>query len=44
MFDDICREWFETFHLAIWQTVIFAIAILYFASWTRRPSVVHERA
>ena len=30
------REWFETFHLAIWQTVIFAIAILYFVAWTRR--------
>jgi exosortase H (IPTLxxWG-CTERM-specific) len=30
------REWFETFHLAIWQTVVFAIAILYFTAWTRR--------
>ena len=29
------REWFDTFHLAIWQTVIFAAAILFFASWTR---------
>jgi exosortase H (IPTLxxWG-CTERM-specific) len=33
------REWFETFHLAIWQTIIFAVAILYFAHWTRRPPV-----
>lgn len=29
------REWFDTFHLAIWQTVIFAAAILFFANWTR---------
>ncbi|HET7706765.1 MAG TPA: exosortase H [Thermoanaerobaculia bacterium] len=30
------REWFDTFHLAIWQTIVFAVAILYFAAWTRR--------
>ena len=40
------REWFDTFHLAIWQTVIFAVAILYFASWTRGkgPSGALQRA
>lgn len=31
-------EWFDTFHLAIWQTVVFAVAILYFAQWTRGRS------
>ena len=29
------REWFDTFHLAIWQTIVFGVAILYFVSWTR---------
>ena len=29
------REWFETFHLAIWQTIVFAVAILFFANWSR---------
>jgi exosortase H (IPTLxxWG-CTERM-specific) len=38
------REWFETFHLAIWQTIVFAVAILYFANWTRRPAVADQRA
>ena len=32
------REWFDAFHLAIWQTIIFAIAILFFANWTRGKS------
>lgn len=30
------REWFETMHLAFWQTVIFATAVLFFVAWTRR--------
>jgi exosortase H (IPTLxxWG-CTERM-specific) len=30
------RDWFDTMHLTIWQTIIFAIAIFYFAHWTRR--------
>ena len=38
------REWFETFHLAIWQTVIFALAMLYFAFWTRTVSNAAQRA
>lgn len=29
------RAWFETFHLAIWQTIVFAVAIVFFARWTR---------
>lgn len=38
------REWFEAFHLAIWQTVIFALAMLYFALWTQRFSDATQRA
>ena len=40
------REWFDTAHLAIWQTVVFGVAILYFASWTRRrtPQGAPQRA
>ncbi|HEU4522777.1 MAG TPA: exosortase H [Thermoanaerobaculia bacterium] len=40
------REWFETFHLAIWQTIVFAVAILYFANWTRgrTPAGAPQRA
>jgi exosortase H (IPTLxxWG-CTERM-specific) len=40
------REWFDTFHLAIWQTVVFGVAILYFATWTRRrtPQGAPQRA
>ena len=30
------REWFETFHLAIWQSVIFGAAVLMFIIWTSR--------
>jgi len=38
------REWFETFHLAVWQTVIFAVAMCYFALWTRTVSTDAHRA
>ena len=38
------REWFDTFHLAVWQTIVFAVAILYFASWTRGRAVAPQRA
>jgi exosortase H (IPTLxxWG-CTERM-specific) len=38
------REWFDFMHLTLWQTVIFAIAIFYFAAWTRRVSNVPQRA
>lgn len=29
-------DWFAAFHLAIWQTIIFAIAVGFFLIWTRR--------
>ena len=35
--------WFETFHLAVWQTVIFAVAVGFFILWSRR-SVVTDAA
>ena len=33
-----CRkpEWFASFHLAIWQTIVFATAVVFFAAWSRR--------
>lgn len=31
-------KWFEAFHLAVWQTVIFAIAVGFFLVWTRRAT------
>ena len=30
------REWFETLHLAVWQTIIFAAVTLYFLAWTKQ--------
>jgi exosortase family protein XrtM len=33
-------EWFASFHLAIWQTIVFATAVLFFAAWSRR-AVAH---
>ncbi len=30
------REWFEAFHLAIWQSIIFGAAVLMFVLWTTR--------
>lgn len=40
------RAWFDAFHLAIWQTVVFGVAVLYFLWWTRRsaPPDAAERA
>ncbi len=35
------RAWFDTFHLAVWQTAIFALAIGFFILWSR-PA--HARA
>jgi exosortase H (IPTLxxWG-CTERM-specific) len=29
-------EWFASFHLAIWQTIVFATAVVFFAAWSRR--------
>ena len=33
------RAWFESFHLAIWQTIVFATAVIFFAAWTRRATI-----
>ena len=30
------RAWFDTFHLAVWQTLIFGLAIGFFVLWSRR--------
>jgi exosortase H (IPTLxxWG-CTERM-specific) len=40
------RAWFDTFHLAIWQTIIFGIAVGFFVFWSRRsaPSNAAARA
>jgi len=29
-------QWFASFHLAIWQTIVFATAVIFFAAWSRR--------
>ena len=34
------REWFDTAHLAVWQTIVFGVAILFFAQWTRRATAI----
>ncbi len=34
-------EWFETFHVTVWQTVVFAVAIAFFVFWTRRVAPAH---
>jgi len=40
------RSWFEAFHLAVWQTAIFALAVGFFIVWSRRsvPANVASRA
>lgn len=40
------RSWFETFHLAVWQTAIFALAVGFFIIWSRRsvPANAASRA
>jgi exosortase H (IPTLxxWG-CTERM-specific) len=40
------RSWFETFHLAVWQTAIFAVAVGFFILWSRRsvPANAASRA
>ncbi len=37
------RRWFDAFHLAIWQSIIFALAVAMFVAWTRRVTAVHAR-
>jgi exosortase H (IPTLxxWG-CTERM-specific) len=31
-------QWFASFHLAIWQTIVFATAVIFFAAWSRRAA------
>jgi exosortase H (IPTLxxWG-CTERM-specific) len=38
------RAWFDTFHLAVWQTLVFACAVLLFVAWTRRVTLADARA
>ena len=35
------RTWFETFHLGIWQSLMFGIAVAFFVLWSRRTKLVH---
>jgi exosortase H (IPTLxxWG-CTERM-specific) len=32
------REWFDAAHLTLWQTIVFAVTVLYFVQWTRKVS------
>lgn len=32
------RQWFDAAHLTLWQTIVFAITVLYFVQWTRKVS------
>lgn len=38
------RQLFETFHLAIWQTIMFAVAATIFAVWSGRVAPRHVAA
>lgn len=33
------RAWFDMFHLAVWQTLIFALAVGFFILWSRRSAL-----
>ncbi|HEX9163599.1 MAG TPA: exosortase H [Thermoanaerobaculia bacterium] len=35
------RSWFEAAHLAVWQTIIFALAVGFFIMWSRRSVPVN---
>jgi exosortase H (IPTLxxWG-CTERM-specific) len=37
------RSWFDAFHLAVWQSIIFALAVGVFMVWTRRVTAAHAR-
>ena len=37
-------QWFASFHLAIWQTIVFATAVIFFAAWSRRAAPTDARA
>jgi exosortase/archaeosortase family protein len=34
------RSWFEIFHLAVWQSIIFALAVAMFVVWTARVTAL----
>ena len=38
------RQLFETFHLAVWQTIMFALAASIFAFWSGRFASRHVAA
>lgn len=35
------RAWFDAFHLAVWQSIIFALAVGVFMLYTRRVAAAH---
>jgi exosortase H (IPTLxxWG-CTERM-specific) len=37
-------QWFQSFHLAIWQTIVFAVAVLFFAAWSGRTAAADARS
>lgn len=37
------RGWFDAFHLAVWQSIIFALAVGVFMLYTRRVTAAHAR-
>ena len=36
------RSWFDAFHLAVWQSIIFALAVGVFILWTRRVTTAQH--
>ena len=44
IFRERWRQLFETFHLAVWQTIMFAVAATIFAVWSGRYASRHVAA
>ncbi len=38
------RAWFDAFHLAVWQTAIFGLAVGFFVLWSRRSRQANAAA
>ncbi len=38
------RAWFDVFHIAVWQTTIFALAVGFFIIWSRRSVIANAPA
>lgn len=38
------RSWFELFHVAVWQTTIFGLAVGFFILWSRRSLIANAPA